>query len=581
MLFMPENVIKGIFHLWENEGSMEAKMKKKISTWNLLVRTIRVMGKRSVLYLVSIVMLSASLAMFGVFSALLMKCVVDIAPTGDMRRLIGTILAIVAGGGIALLIYRFFCVRYNVEAKRVYGVIYEKVLDLEMKLPYAYYEKHHSGEIMSKVSFDLGRMGDIYGSRLRRTMTPFLQVIVFFVPMLLLSWQLTLCLVAVNGIMLAIDMLMAEPMRRVSRSLSGINSQMTQRLSDLLQGMEQARMYRTGEQTVQSYIKENDKYVRKSRRGIVFNAILSSSSNGFDLLCMLVFLLLGVFFVQKGFTTLGALAAIYTLYGRFSDQFLELGKYFPELIAYLAYAQNIFDFLEEEREPEHMGGLKAADNGNSDMAVSMQDIDFSYETAAQQDGLLLNQFCMNIRQGECVAITGASGCGKTTVSKLLLGLYPIKSGSICIEGKNVLSMTKREWRKNIAYVPQEPYLFYGSVMENIRMGRLDATDEEVMEAARLANAHDFIINLENGYDTEVGERGSRLSGGQRQRIAIARAILKRAPVMLLDEATSALDNESEQLVNDAMKKLQRQMTIIMIAHRPSTIALADRVVEMG
>ncbi len=141
-------------------------------------------------------------------------------------------------------------------------------------------------------------------------------------------------------------------------------------------------------------------------------------------------------------------------------------------------------------------------------------------------------------------------------------------------------MTKREWRQNIAYVPQEPYLFYGSVMENIRMGRLDATDEEVMEAARLANAHDFIVNLENGYDTEVGERGSRLSGGQRQRCACARAVIVE-PVMLLDEATSALDNESEQLVNDAMKKLQRQMTIIMIAHRPSTIALADRVVEMG
>lgn len=142
-------------------------------------------------------------------------------------------------------------------------------------------------------------------------------------------------------------------------------------------------------------------------------------------------------------------------------------------------------------------------------------------------------------------------------------------------------MTKREWRQKIAYVPQEPYLFYGSVRENIRMGRLDASDDEVMEAARLANAHDFIVNLENGYDTEVGERGNRLSGGQRQRIAIARAILKRAPIMLLDEATSALDNESEQLVNDAMKKLQRQMTIVMIAHRPSTIALADRVVGDG
>ena len=554
-------------------------MKKNISTWKLFVRTIRVMGKRSVLYLTSIVMLSASLAMFGVFSALLMKCVVDIAPTGDMRRLIGTILAIVAGGGISLLTYRFFCVRYNVEAKRVYGVIYEKVLDLEMKLPYAYYEKHHSGEIMSKVSFDLGRMGDIYGSRLRRTMTPFLQVVVFLVPMFLLSWQLTLCLVAVNGVMLAIDMLMAEPMRKVSRSLSGINSQMTQRLSDLLQGMEQARMYRAGAQTVQSYVKENDTYVRKSKHNIFFTSLLSSSSNGFDLLCMLVFLLLGVFFVQQGYTTLGALAAIYTLYGRFSDQFLELGKYFPELIAYLAYAQNIFDFLEEEREPQRMAVF--GDGGSPDMAVSMQDIDFSYETAAEQDGLLLNHFCMDIKQGECVAITGASGCGKTTVSKLLLGLYPIKNGVICIDGKSVSDMTKREWRQKIAYVPQEPYLFYGSVRENIRMGRLDASDDEVMEAARLANAHDFIVDLENGYDTEVGERGNRLSGGQRQRIAIARAILKRAPIMLLDEATSALDNESEQLVTDAMKKLQRQMTIVMIAHRPSTIALADRVVEMG
>ena len=556
-------------------------MKKSVNTWKLFLRTMRAMGKRGILYLFAIVMMSVTFAMFEVFSALLMKSVVDIAPTGDMKRLGVTIAAIVAGGAVSLALYRIFAVIYNVEAKRVYGVLYEKVLDLEMKLPYAYYETHHSGEIMSKVSYDLGRMGDIYGSRLRRTLMPFLQVLVFLVPMFCFSWQLTLCLIAVNCVTFAIDMAVTDPLRKAARALSEINSGMTQRLSDLLQGIEQARMYRAGRETVDAYLEKNDTYVRKSKRVIWFSACLESNACGCDLLCLLAFLLLGIYFVQRGYTTLGALAAIYTLYGSFSFQFLQVGQYFPQLVSYLAYAQNIFDFLEEEREPEHMGILKAADSGNSDMAVSMQDIDFSYETAAQQDGLLLNRFCMNIRQGECVAITGASGCGKTTVSKLLLGLYPIKSGSIWIEGKNVLSMTKRDWRQNIAYVPQEPYLFYGSIMENIRMGRLDATDEEVMEAARLANAHGFIVNLENGYDTEVGERGNRLSGGQRQRIAIARAILKRAPVMLLDEATSALDNESEQLVNDAMKKLQRQMTIIMIAHRPSTIALADRVVEMG
>lgn len=555
-------------------------MKKNINTWKLFLRTMRVMGKRGILYLSAIVMMSGTFAMFEVFSALLMKSVVDIAPTGDFRKLGITIAVVVAGGALSLVLYRFFAIIYNVEAKRVYGVLYEKVLDLEMKLPYSYYETHHSGEIMSKVSYDLGRMGDIYGSRLRRTLMPFLQVLVYLVPMFFLSWQLTLCLIVVNCVMFVIDMAVTDPMRRASGALSEINSGMTQRLSDLLQGIEQARMFKAGRETVDAYLEKNDTYVRKSKRVIFLSAYLESSSCGFDLLCLLVFLLLGVYFVQKGYTTLGALAAIYTLYGSFSFQFLQVGQYFPQLVSYLAYAQNIFDFLEEEREPEHMGGFRAADSSSQDTAVSMRGIDFSYDASKVQDGLLLNQFCMDIRQGECVAITGASGCGKTTVSKLLLGLYPIQNGTICIDGKSVSDMTKEEWRRKIAYVPQEPYLFHGNIRENIRMGRLDASDDEVMEAAKLANAHTFILNLENGYDTEVGERGSRLSGGQRQRIAIARAILKGAPILLLDEATSALDNESEQLVNDAMKKLQRQMTIIMIAHRPSTIALADRVIEM-
>lgn len=559
---------------------MVIEMKKNINTWKLFLRTMRVMGKRGILYLSAIVMMSGTFAMFEVFSALLMKSVVDIAPTGDFRKLGITIAVVVAGGALSLVLYRFFAIIYNVEAKRVYGVLYEKVLDLEMKLPYSYYETHHSGEIMSKVSYDLGRMGDIYGSRLRRTLMPFLQVLVYLVPMFFLSWQLTLCLIAVNCVMFAIDMAVTDPMRRASGALSEINSGMTQRLSDLLQGIEQARMFRAGRETVDAYLEKNDTYVRKSKRVIFLSAYLESSSCGFDLLCLLVFLLLGVYFVQKGYTTLGALAAIYTLYGSFSFQFLQVGRYFPQLVSYLAYAQNIFDFLEEEREPEHMGGCRAADGSSQDMAVSMRGIDFSYDASKVQDGLLLNHYCMDIRQGECVAITGASGCGKTTVSKLLLGLYPIQNGTICIDGKSVSDMTKKEWRQKIAYVPQEPYLFCGNIRENIRMGRLDASDDEVMEAAKLANAHTFILNLENGYETQVGERGSRLSGGQRQRIAIARAVLKRAPILLLDEATSALDNESEQLVNDAMKKLQRQMTIIMIAHRPSTIALADRVIEM-
>ncbi|MCI8968207.1 MAG: ABC transporter ATP-binding protein [Lachnospiraceae bacterium] len=546
------------------------------STWKLFCRTMRVMGRRRFLYYGAILGMSVGMAMFSVLGSMMMKCVVDISQSRDYRSLGTAIAGIVSAGIVSLLIYRRSAVVYNVEAKRVYGILYERILDLEMDLPYAYYEAHHSGDIMSKVSYDLGRMGDIYGSRFRRMIMPFLEVVVYLVPMLVLSPQLTLCLVGVNLAMMSVNMVLAEPLRRVSRELAGINSGMTRKLSDILQGMEQVRMFARGSETVQEYIQLSRRYAGKSGRRILLSSGLESANRGFDLLCALVFLALGVFFVQRGYTTLGALAAIYTLYGSFSAQFLQMNRYMPELVAYLAYAQNIFDLLEEEREPESWytaeGAFGADRDADDTWMVSVDKIGFSYG-----ENRVLENYSLAVQRGECVAITGASGCGKSTVSKLLLGLYPVDEGTIAVLGNTVGCMTNRELREHFAYVPQEPYLFEGSVRENIRMGKLDASEEEIVRAARMANAHEFIRKLEKGYDTQVGERGNRLSGGQRQRIAIARAILKGAPILLMDEATSALDNESERLVNCAMRRLHGHQTILMIAHRSSTIRMADRV----
>ena len=537
---------------------------------------MRVMGRRRFLYYGAILGMSVGMAMFSVLGSMMMKCVVDISQSRDYRSLGTAIAGIVSAGIVSLLIYRKSAVVYNVEAKRVYGILYERILDLEMDLPYAYYETHHSGDIMSKVSYDLGRMGDIYGSRFRRMIMPFLEVVVYLVPMLVLSPQLTLCLVGVNLAMMSVNMVLAEPLRRVSRELAGINSGMTRKLSDILQGMEQVRMFARGSETVQEYIQLSRRYAGKSGRRILLSSGLESANRGFDLLCALVFLALGVFFVQRGYTTLGALAAIYTLYGSFSAQFLQMNRYMPELVAYLAYAQNIFDLLEEEREPESWytaeGAFGADRDADDTWMVSVDKIGFSYG-----ENRVLENYSLAVQRGECVAITGASGCGKSTVSKLLLGLYPVDEGTIAVLGNTVGCMTNRELREHFAYVPQEPYLFEGSVRENIRMGKLDASEEEIVRAARMANAHEFIRKLEKGYDTQVGERGNRLSGGQRQRIAIARAILKGAPILLMDEATSALDNESERLVNCAMRRLHGHQTILMIAHRSSTIRMADRV----
>ena len=567
--------------------------KKNSGIWQLFLRTMRTMGKRRFMYYGSILGMSITFAMFSVMEAFLMKIVVDIAQKGEWDRLIGSVVIIVITGVIVLLGYRFACIRYNVEAKRIYGKMYEQVLSHEMKLPCEYYENHHSGEMLSKVSFDLGRMGDIFGSRFRRVVMPFIMVVVFLVPMFALSWQLTLCLVAVNTVLIGVTMVLTGPLKSLSKKMSESNSIMTKHITDLIQGIIQVRMFPAGRKTVDRYNEEADVYAVKSDKRNMFSSLLECANTGFDLICNLVFLALGILFVQKGYTTLGAIAAIYTMYGRFSRQFLQMGKYIPELIAYLTYAQNIFDFLDEKteevmlnrqefnKERLHNEINNSCGHNNIDYSVNISNLTFSYiKDENNTPVVVLDNYNESIKSGEFVAVTGASGSGKTTLSKLLMGFYKPDSGMIEVCGNNLDDISLSAGRSFFALVPQDAILFNMSIMDNIRMGRLDATEAEIIEAAKMANAHQFITEFTDGYDTVVGEKGMSVSGGQRQRIAIARAILKNAPIMLMDEATSALDNESERAVNETLQNLKGRMTIIMIAHRTSTIQMADRVISL-
>ncbi len=567
--------------------------KKNSGIWQLFLRTMRTMGKRRFMYYGSILGMSITFAMFSVMEAFLMKIVVDIAQKGEWDRLISSVVIIVITGVIVLLGYRFACIRYNVEAKRIYGKLYEQVLSHEMKLPCEYYENHHSGEMLSKVSFDLGRMGDIFGSRFRRVVMPFIMVVVFLVPMFALSWQLTLCLVAVNTVLIGVTMVLTGPLKSLSKKMSESNSIMTKHITDLIQGIIQVRMFPAGRKTVDRYNEEADVYAVKSDKRNMFSSLLECANTGFDLICNLVFLALGILFVQKGYTTLGAIAAIYTMYGRFSRQFLQMGKYIPELIAYLTYAQNIFDFLDEEteevmlnrqefnKERLHNEINNSCGHNNIDYSVNISNLTFSYiKDENNAPIVVLDNYNERIKSGEFVAVTGASGSGKTTLSKLLMGFYKPDSGMIEVCGNNLDDISLAAGRSFFALVPQDAILFNMSIMDNIRMGRLDATEAEIIKAAKMANAHQFIIEFTDGYDTVVGEKGMSVSGGQRQRIAIARAILKNAPIMLMDEATSALDNESERAVNETLQNLKGRMTIIMIAHRTSTIQMADRVIGL-
>ena len=211
-------------------------------------------------------------------------------------------------------------------------------------------------------------------------------------------------------------------------------------------------------------------------------------------------------------------------------------------------------------------------------AIHFSNIDFAYPE--QEQSTLFSKFNLEVKPGEKIGLVGPSGGGKTTVTMLLLRFVDVGAGVISIDGQDISSVTQQSLRHAIAYVPQEPMMFHRSIADNIRYGRLEATDQEVIKAAKQANAHEFIESLPKGYETMVGERGTKLSGGQRQRVAIARAILSDAPILVLDEATSALDSESEKLIQDALKKLMKGRTTLVIAHRLSTIQTMDRIVVL-
>ncbi len=212
-------------------------------------------------------------------------------------------------------------------------------------------------------------------------------------------------------------------------------------------------------------------------------------------------------------------------------------------------------------------------NGN----VVLENIDFSFS----KDRVILDNVSLDIKPGERIALIGPSGAGKSTLTKLLLHLYDLQSGTIKIDGQDIKNVTQGSLRESISFVPQDPILFHRTLMDNIRYGRLTATDAEVIEAAKLAHCHEFISSLTLGYETFVGERGIKLSGGERQRVAIARAILKNAPILILDEATSSLDSNSELLIQDALETLMKGKTVIVIAHRLSTIRRMNRIIVIN
>ncbi|MBI3889528.1 ABC transporter ATP-binding protein [Candidatus Saccharibacteria bacterium] len=283
-----------------------------------------------------------------------------------------------------------------------------------------------------------------------------------------------------------------------------------------------------------------------------------------------------VWLYTTGNVSIAALIFAVTYLGRLTTSLFDISPIIRGIEQVFLDAAEITDIIDEEPEVTDTPNAKALTVHDGE--IRYNHVDFAYND--QKDALVLSDISLHIKPGERIGLAGHSGGGKTTMTKLILRFADITGGEITIDGQNISDVSQQSLRSNIAYVPQEAYLFHRSLRENVAYGRSEATDEEVYSALERANAMEFVSNLPDGLDTIVGERGVKLSGGQRQRIAIARAILKDAPILVLDEATSALDSESEKLIQNALEKLMNNRTSIVIAHRLSTIAKLDRIIVL-
>ena len=444
----------------------------------------------------------------------------------------------------------------------------QTVVERIARLPMAELSQIHSGDFVSRLTNDLNRIRVFIRQTLIGLIDQPLTGVLAFAYLCWLDWRLTLLLTLVMPLILFVSLLLSKPMGRLSKERQEWLAQVNSVAQDTITGIEVARAFNLTETLNEKYKDAVDRTVKASAALASRRALMMGSSFFMSIIPFLLLFGIGGYWAIRGDMTPGSLIAFVSLLNHLTNPMAQLPRLVGEFRADMAAAKRVLDILDLRVEPT--GGASHVDTADPE-AIAVEDLRFCYPN---RDRTALDGISFSVKRGKTVAIVGPSGSGKTTLFRLLLGLYEYQGG-IDIFGRELRDWSLEALRKRIAFVSQDTYLFPGTITENIAYGRPGATPTEIAAAARAANANEFISGLPQGLDTSVGELGGKLSGGQRQRIAIARAILKDAPILLLDEATSALDTRSEALVQEDLDEFMADRTTLVIAHRLSTIKSAD------
>ncbi|OAB44358.1 ABC transporter ATP-binding protein [Paenibacillus glacialis] len=489
------------------------------------------------------------------------------------------LLYMIAAGILVLYVVQWVATAYRIKYMNIIGqrVIYDLRADLFkhiQKLSFNFFDKRPAGSVLVRVTNDVNSLQELFTNGVVNLMIDCVQLVGIVIILLLINLKLGLAVIITVPIMFLISTKLRVKIRRAWQEVRMKGSRINSHLNESIQGIRVTQAYTQEKENMEFFDTMNKDAKKSWDKATTMNqgfGPLIEITGGFGTLILFWF---GAYLIQQGELTIGLLVAFSSYVGNFWDPINRLGQMYNQLLVAMASSERIFEFMDEKPNIDDKPNATTLPQINGD--ITFKNIVFEYEKGRQA----LKGIDLNVEAGQTIALVGHTGSGKSTIINLLSRFYDITGGQIKIDGYDIRDVKVESLRSQIGIVLQDTFIFSGTIRDNIRFGRLEATDEEIEAVAKAVNAHEFITKLPSGYETEVEERGNMLSMGQRQLLSFARALLADPRILILDEATASIDTETELRIQEALKVLLQGRTSFIVAHRLSTIRHADKIVVL-
>lgn len=510
-------------------------------------------------------------SLVGIFYPIVTRTMLnDLIPNRNYRMVVWSGLLLLTLYVIRMLLNFFIQYQGHMMGVKMQAQMRSDMFNHLETLPYSFYDNHETGKLMSRMTNDLMDISELAHHGPENIIISVITILVSFLYLSTINLWLTLIIFACVPILVIVSLVLKNKMRDAFMKSRIAIASINAALESSISGIRVTKAFTNAEKEKEKFEKGNGEFVQARRDAYKSMAQFHSSTSFVTDIFNVIVLIAGGLFLYNGRITFGDYSAFIVSISLFLNPVNTLINFMEQFQNGVTGFQRFLEIMDACPERD---GSEARPVEKLEGHIEFRDVSYGYDEGEE----VLSHVNLDIGKGETFALVGPSGGGKTTICHLIPHFYNISSGQILIDGTDIRDITMKSLRKNIGIVQQDIYLFNASIRENILYGRLDATDEEVVEAAKRANIHDYILSLEHGYETQIGERGIRLSGGQKQRLSIARVFLKNPSILILDEATSALDNTTEILIQQALDELCKGRTTLVVAHRLSTIKNADEI----